>query len=120
MSLMQVFDRCWNEPKMGEQVTEVVDAARTTGVHSGWLEGYLAAKDGAPAEEQPFQDVNTDEALMDQLRKLEKMEFPVLQVVRQCLADHDPIAKFKHWVEESDRVGRERAEKEGSGRVVRE
>lgn len=96
---------------MGEQIAEVVDAARTTGVHTGWLEGYLAAKDGAPVEEQPFGDVNTDQVLMEQLQKLEQIEFPVLQVVRQCLSDPDPIGKFKRWVEESDRVGRERAEK---------
>ena len=63
---------------MANQVTEIVTASRVARLHVGWLEGFLAAKSGANQDDEPFQDVNTEGAVLEQLEKFEELEFPVM------------------------------------------
>ena len=103
---------------MANQVTEIVSASRVAGLRIGWLEGFLAAKSGATREDEPFQDVDTESAVLEQLEKFDEMEFPVMKTVEKCLSDPDPIGRFRYFIEETDHRGRERAEKEAAEKAA--
>ena len=105
---------------MANQVTEIVTASRVAGLRVGWLEGFLAAKSGAAQEDEPFQDVDTEAAVLEQVEKFDELEFPVMQTLEKCLSDPDPIGRFRYFIEETDRRGRERAEKEAAEKAVAE
>ena len=103
---------------MARQITEIVDASRVAGLRVGWLEGFLAAKSGATQEDEPFQDVDTEGSILEQVEKFEELEFPVMQTLDKCLSDPDPLGRFRYFIEETDRLGRQRAEKEAAEKAA--
>ena len=105
---------------MANQVTEIVTASRVVGLRVGWLEGFLAANSGAKQDDEPFQDVDTEGVVLEQLETFEELEFPVMQTLEKCLTDPDPIGRFRYFIEETDRRGRERAAKEAADKAAKE
>ena len=99
---MQVFSRIWFEPKLGEQISE---AARRLGVKMGYREGFAAHAAGKRLEDGPLEKTNPEKTLGDQLTRLEKMTFPVIEDVKALADDIDPLGALKDLFDESDRLG---------------
>ena len=103
---------------MGDQVTEIIEATRVAGEKTGWMEGFLSAQCGGKQEDEPLADVDTTQRVLDEVEKFEELEFPVLNTVRKCLRDPDPVGTFHYFIEETDRRGREHAETEAAEKAA--
>ena len=104
---MQLFRRIWFEPQLGEQISEISAAAQRLGIKTGFREGFTAHAAGKRLEDGPLEKTNPEKTIGDQLTKLEKMTFPVIEHLKALADDIDPLGALKYLFDESDRLGAE-------------